>query len=92
MSTTYQTKPPDYYCPWCQKSVNHMDDHFPFCSQGHADKDEERFHQELTIPKQIKLWAKFINHQLAAWSALFELVTGNKPPKIKEILAVISGH
>lgn len=42
--------------------------------------------------EQIKLWAKFINHQLAAWAAIYELITGNKPPKIKEILAVISGH
>ena len=41
---------------------------------------------------QIKLWAKFINHQLAAWAAIFELITGNKPPKLKEILATISGH
>jgi hypothetical protein len=41
---------------------------------------------------QLKLWAKFINHQYAAWSALFELITGEKPPKMKEILAIISGH
>lgn len=47
---------------------------------------------QLSKENEIKLWAKFINHQLAAWAALFELTTGNKPPKIKEILAVISGH
>lgn len=41
---------------------------------------------------QLKLWAKFINHQFAAWSALFELITDFKPPKMKEILAMISGH
>ena len=41
---------------------------------------------------KIKLWAKFINHQYAAWSALFELTAGFKPPKLKEISAVISGH
>ncbi len=41
---------------------------------------------------KIKLWAKFINHILAAQAALFELITGEKPPKTKEILAIISGH
>ena len=41
---------------------------------------------------KLKLWAKFINHQYAAWSALFELITGFKPPKMKEIAAIISGH
>lgn len=41
---------------------------------------------------QLKLWAKFINHQYAAWSALFELVTGFKPPKMKETADIISGH
>lgn len=42
--------------------------------------------------EQIKLWAKFINHQYASWSALFELITGYKPPKMKEVAAIISGH
>lgn len=42
--------------------------------------------------KALKLWAKFINHQYAAWSALFELITGQKAPKLKEINAIISGH
>ncbi len=41
---------------------------------------------------KLKLWAKFINHQYAAWSALFELITGFKPPKMKEVAAIISGH
>jgi hypothetical protein len=41
---------------------------------------------------KLKLWAKFINHQYAAWSALFELITGEKPPKMREITALISGH
>ncbi|KKM04936.1 hypothetical protein LCGC14_1759200 [marine sediment metagenome] len=41
---------------------------------------------------KLRLWAKFINHQYAAWSALFELITGYKPPKMKEIAAIISGH
>lgn len=41
---------------------------------------------------KIKLWGKFINHQYAAWAALFELITGVKPPKLKEMLAVISGY
>lgn len=47
---------------------------------------------QLSKENEIKLWAKFINHQLAAWAVIYELITGNKPPKIKEILAVISGH
>jgi hypothetical protein len=42
--------------------------------------------------EQLKLWAKFINHQYAAWSALFELITGYRPPKMKEVAAIISGH
>lgn len=41
---------------------------------------------------KLKLWAKFINHQYAAWVALFELITGFKPPKMKEVAAIISGH
>ena len=41
---------------------------------------------------KLKLWAKFINHQYAASSALFELITGYKPPKMKEVAAIISGH
>lgn len=41
---------------------------------------------------KLKLWAKFINHQYAAWAALFELITGFKPPKMKEVAAIISGH
>ena len=49
---------------------------------------DEMIQRESTI----KLWAKFINHILAAQAALFELITGEKPPKIKEILAIISGH
>ena len=49
---------------------------------------DEMIQRESTI----KLWAKFINHILAAQAALFELITGEKPPKMKEILAIISGH
>jgi hypothetical protein len=41
---------------------------------------------------KLKLWAKFLNHQHAAQAALFELITGDKPPKMKEMLAIISGH
>lgn len=46
----------------------------------------------MTKQDKLKLWAKFINHQYAAWSALFELITGFKPPKMKEVSAIISGH
>jgi adenine-specific DNA methylase len=42
--------------------------------------------------EQLKLWAKYINHQYAAQAALFELITGYKPPKMKEVAAMISGH
>ena len=41
---------------------------------------------------KIKLWARVINYQYAASSALFELITGYKPPKMKEITAIISGY
>ncbi len=41
---------------------------------------------------KIKLWVKFINHNYAAWSALFELITGFKPPKMKDVANMISGH
>ena len=49
--------------------------------------DEDKGRQE-----KLKLWAKFINHQYAAFAALFELITGFKPPKMKEVAAIISGH
>lgn len=86
-------------CRWCGKpAVNGYD---PLaCSKDHhdiitgilpnPDIQESMEHNEKTV--QIKLFAKFVNHQLAAWSALFELITGDKPPKMKEILAIISGH
>ena len=48
--------------------------------------------QTMTNQDKIKLWAKFSNHQYASWSALFELITGFKPPKMKEVAAIISGH
>lgn len=51
-------------------------------------KAEEMIQRE----SKLKLWAKFINYQYAAWSALFELITGFKPPKMKEVAAIISGH
>lgn len=41
---------------------------------------------------QIKLWATFVNHQYSAWSALFELITGFKPPRLKDLLPKLSGH
>lgn len=41
---------------------------------------------------KLKLWAKFINHQYAAFSALFELITGFKPPRMRETADIISGH
>ena len=91
MSAIYKTKSPCYYCHQCGMLISLDVETFPFCSKEHADESAAAAHREMTSG-QIKLWAKFINHQLAAWSALFELVTGNKPPKIKEILAVISGH
>lgn len=35
---------------------------------------------------KLKLYAEFIRHQIAAFSILFEIITGTKPPKIKELL------
>jgi hypothetical protein len=42
--------------------------------------------------RRVKLLAKIVNHQYAALAALFELITGQKPPKLKVIIALISGH
>lgn len=53
-----------------------------------AKKDAE----VLVRQDKIKLWAKYVNHQYAAQAALFELITGLKPPKMKEMAAIISGH
>lgn len=39
---------------------------------------------------KVKLYAKFINHVLGASSALFELITGVKPPKLRELLNISS--
>jgi hypothetical protein len=44
------------------------------------------------LDQRLKLFAKFINHQYAAWSALYELITSQKPPKMKDINLIISGH
>ena len=35
---------------------------------------------------RLRLYAKFINHQVAAFAILFELITGVKPPKLKDVL------
>lgn len=42
--------------------------------------------------RKLRLWAKFINHQYASFSALYELITREKPPKMKETQSIISGH
>lgn len=47
--------------------------------------------QTMTKEQKIKLWAKFVNHQYASWAALFELITGFKPPKMKDVADLISG-
>lgn len=56
--------------------------------------DEERAWAQETLAKrkQLKLWATFINHNYSAWAALFELITGFKPPKLKDLLPTLSGH
>lgn len=63
---------------------------------GHLVKTDSGISGPGTPPlakrEQLKLFAKVINHQYAAWSALFELITGYKPPKMKEVAAIISGH
>lgn len=78
-------------CHWCGDYVWPGNGWYPCCSEEHLDKlraDIDTDHEK----DKIKLWAKFINHQYAAWAVLFELITGFKPPKLKEISAVISGH
>lgn len=93
--TTYNE---GHRCHWCGKQYASRE-YGPACSLDHRDKlrnevGDKPYNPSINREKEaeIKLWAKFINHQLAAWAAIFELITGNKPPKIKEILAVISGH
>lgn len=54
--------------------------------------EEKNYNLEERKKNRLKLWAKFINHQYAAWSALFEIITNQKPPKLKEVNAIISGH
>ena len=56
------------------------------------DKQKAEAQGMIQRESQLKLWAKFANHQYAAWSALFELITGYKPPKMKDVAAIISGH
>lgn len=46
----------------------------------------------MTNNDKVKLWAKFINHQYAAWAALFELITGFKPPKLKDTISLLGSH
>lgn len=42
--------------------------------------------------RRVKLLAKIVKHQYAALAALFELITGHKPPRLKVLVALISGH
>ena len=78
-----------YRCHWCGEQS---------CSKEHLIELQKtgvainRDYIDQLPQAQLKLFAKFINHQYAAWSALFELVTGQKPPKMKEVSAIISGH
>lgn len=70
---------------------------YPACSQEHLDKLRSEVGQAVYSPvvakeAKIKLWATFINHSYSAWSALFELITGFKPPKLKDLLPLMSGH
>lgn len=57
-----------------------------------AGNDSEVSIMTETRDADLKLWAKFVNHQYAAWAALFELITGSRPPKLKDVAARISGH
>lgn len=36
--------------------------------------------------RRIKTYAKFLTHVLGACAALFELITGEKPPKLRDVL------
>lgn len=70
----------------CYRCGNHYYDRnfHPACSEKHL----KELRSKCASPNQhtLKLWAKFINHQYAAWSTLFELVTGDKSPKLKDIM------
>ncbi len=85
----YATK--EFY-PAC--SEDHLNELRLTCSRpedtplGTARKDAEI----LAKQDKIKLWVKYINHSYAARAALFELITGFKPPKMKDVAALISGH
>jgi len=66
-----------------------------FEHQGNVSSiDSLRAEAEEMVQREgkIKLWAKFVNHQYAAWAAFFELVTGFKPPRMKETADIISGY
>lgn len=80
-------------CHWCGQPFTGQE-FYPACSEGHQIKLKGDTGQAVYLAKRakIKLWVKFVNHNYAAWSALFELITGFKPPKMKDIAALISGH
>lgn len=40
----------------------------------------------MTKEQRLKAFAKFVNHVIAASMALYELVTGEQPPKLRDIL------
>lgn len=84
-----------FRCHWCGNQYANRE-FYPACSQDHRDELIGKVNDGPCKPREkegkIKLWVKFVNHQYAAWSALFELITGFEPPKMKEILAMISGH
>ena len=43
----------------------------------------------LTHADKVRLFAKFVNHQYAAAAVLFEIITGSKPPRLKELLRLL---
>lgn len=84
-------------CHWCGRQYT-VTEFYPTCSEEHLVKlrDGQTAHSPPVAKEakeaKIKLWAKFANHQYASWSALFELITGFKPPKMKDVADLISGH
>ncbi len=83
-------------CHWCGRRCTVNIKFYPACSEDHLARLRGEVEQTVYSPPvakeaQIKLWVKYINHSYAAWSALFELITGFKPPRMKDVAALISG-
>lgn len=43
----------------------------------------------MSHPQRLKAYVKLVNHVIAALAALFELITGEKAPKLKDVLQAV---